>query len=58
MHHIPNGGKRGKAEAARLKAMGVKPGVSDIFCRYQSGLKPSIKIQARPKTLLRPVQSS
>ncbi|WP_418972649.1 VRR-NUC domain-containing protein [Allofournierella sp.] len=40
MHHIPNGGKRGKAEAARLKAMGVKPGVSDIFlpqpcCQWQ-----------------------
>ena len=29
--HIPNGGKRGRAEAARLKEMGVKPGVSDLF---------------------------
>lgn len=37
MYHIPNGGKRNKAEAARFKAMGVKPGVSDIFlpvCRH------------------------
>lgn len=31
MFHIPNGGKRSKSEAARFRAMGVKPGVSDIF---------------------------
>lgn len=31
MYHIPNGGKRGKAEAARFRAMGVKSGVPDIF---------------------------
>ena len=30
MHHIPNGGKRGKAEAARLKRQGVRAGVPDI----------------------------
>ena len=29
--HIPNGGKRGKAEAGRFKAMGVKRGVSDLL---------------------------
>lgn len=28
---IPNGGKRNVREAVRLKAMGVHPGVSDIF---------------------------
>lgn len=31
LHHIPNGGKRSKSEAARFKAMGVKPGVADLF---------------------------
>lgn len=31
MHHIPNGGGRSKSEAGRLKAMGVKKGVPDIF---------------------------
>ena len=31
MYHIPNGGKRSKAEAGRFKAMGVKSGVPDIF---------------------------
>lgn len=31
LHHIPNGGKRDAAEAARFKAQGVKAGVSDLF---------------------------
>ena len=30
MFHIPNGGKRGKVEAIRFKAEGVKAGVPDI----------------------------
>lgn len=29
--HIPNGGLRSKTEAVRLKRIGVKPGVSDLF---------------------------
>lgn len=29
--HCPNGGKRHLREAAKLKAMGVKPGVPDIL---------------------------
>ena len=31
LFHIPNGGLRNKATAARLKAAGVKPGVPDLF---------------------------
>ena len=31
MFHIPNGGKRSKAEAARFKELGVMAGVSDVF---------------------------
>lgn len=31
LFHIPNGGSRGKAEAGRFKAMGVKKGVPDLF---------------------------
>lgn len=31
LHAIPNGGKRGKATAARMKAEGVKRGVPDLF---------------------------
>ena len=30
LHAIPNGGKRDKVTAARLKAEGVKPGVPDV----------------------------
>lgn len=30
LFHIPNGGKRGKAEAGRLKAEGVSAGVPDL----------------------------
>jgi hypothetical protein len=31
LFHIPNGGSRHPAEAKKLKAMGVKPGVPDLF---------------------------
>jgi hypothetical protein len=35
--HIPNGGSRNKAEAGKLKAMGVKAGVPDIFLPVARG---------------------
>lgn len=35
--HIPNGGSRHKAEAARLKAQGVRPGVPDLFVPVARG---------------------
>jgi hypothetical protein len=34
--HVPNGGKRGKAEAGRFKAMGVLAGIPDLFFLYRS----------------------
>lgn len=37
LFHIPNGGKRTKIEASRLKAMGVLPGVPDLFLALPSG---------------------
>ena len=37
VHHIPNGGRRDAKEAAVLKQMGVKAGVSDIHFPYPSG---------------------
>lgn len=30
LHHVPNGGKRSKSEAAALKRQGVKTGVPDL----------------------------
>jgi hypothetical protein len=37
LHHIPNGGSRNKAEAARFKAKGVKAGVPDLFLPVPRG---------------------
>ncbi len=37
LHAIPNGGKRGKAEAARMKMAGVKAGVPDMFLPVPRG---------------------
>lgn len=34
--HVPNGGTRNKAEAAKLKALGVIPGIPDIICLYNN----------------------
>lgn len=31
LYHCPNGGSRDKREAAKLKAMGTKPGVPDLM---------------------------
>lgn len=35
--HVPNGGKRGRVEAARMKGMGVRPGVSDYLLPVPRG---------------------
>lgn len=37
LFHIPNGGSRGKVEAARFKAEGVKAGVPDLFLPVARG---------------------
>lgn len=37
IHHIPNGGSRHPAEAAKLQRQGVKKGISDIFLPYAVG---------------------
>lgn len=37
LYHIPNGGSRGKAEAGRFRAMGVKAGVPDLFLPVARG---------------------
>lgn len=35
--HVPNGGLRGKAEAAKFKAMGTLPGVTDLIFVWNDG---------------------
>lgn len=37
LFHIPNGGSRGKAEAAHFKSEGVKSGVPDLFLPVARG---------------------
>lgn len=47
-YHIPNGGSRNKAEAARLKAQGVRAGVPDLClpvpCGGYHGLYIELKV--------------
>lgn len=45
--HIPNGGWRSKSEAARLKAMGVRAGVSDLFLPIPSSGKHGLWIEMK-----------
>ena len=46
---VPNGGKRSKSEANRLKAEGVRPGVPDITIVHE-GQYYGLEVK-RPKTL-------
>jgi hypothetical protein len=52
LYHIPNGGKREKATARRLKTEGVKPGVPDICLpvarRGYHGLYIELKARGKP----------
>ena len=47
LFHIPNGGKRGKAEAARFKAEGVKAGVPDLFLPVPRGKAHGLFIELK-----------
>lgn len=47
MFHIPNGGLRNKATAARLKAAGVKPGVPDIFLPVTRGQHAGLFVEMK-----------
>ncbi len=49
MHHIPNGGMRNRAEAAKLKRQGVKKGVPDIFLPYACGGYNGLYIELKAK---------
>ena len=47
MYHIPNGGKRSKAEAARFKAQGVKAGVPDVCLPVARGKYHGLYIELK-----------
>lgn len=37
VYHVPNGGYRWETTGARLKAMGVRPGVADLVFHWSAG---------------------
>lgn len=47
LHHIPNGGSRNRAEAAKLKEMGVKAGVADLFLPCPKGIYSGMYIEMK-----------
>lgn len=47
LHAIPNGGKRSKSEAARMKAAGVKAGVPDMFLPVARGGSHGLYIELK-----------
>ena len=47
MYHVPNGGKRSKAEAVRFKAQGVKAGVPDICLPVPRGKYHGLYIELK-----------
>jgi hypothetical protein len=46
--HIPNGGRRNPREAARLRGMGVRRGVSDYFLPLARGGYHGLFIELKP----------
>lgn len=47
LHHIPNGGHRSAVEAAIFKAMGVKPGVWDLFLPVPTTRAPGLYLELK-----------
>ena len=45
--HIPNGGKRGKREAAELKRMGVVAGVPDLVILLNGGAVLFLEVKSK-----------
>jgi hypothetical protein len=51
LHAIPNGGKRDKAVAARLRDEGVKPGVPDICLPVPRGAYHALYIELKRRAI-------
>lgn len=48
--HCPNGGRRSKGEAGKLKALGVKPGVPDVVIPLPYGTYAGLAIELKSGT--------
>lgn len=58
MMHVPNGGKRPKGEAGKLKALGVKPGFPDLSIPLSSGRWKGLAVELKsPTGKLSPAQA-
>lgn len=47
LHHSPNGGKRNRVEAAKFKAMGVRPGFPDLILLHPNKFYPFMGIELK-----------
>lgn len=47
LHHCPNGGSRNRAEAVKLKQMGVKAGVADLCLPYPKGIYVGLYVEMK-----------
>lgn len=47
LHHVPNGGKRDKIEAAHMKQQGVKPGIPDLDLPVARGKYHGLRIEMK-----------
>lgn len=47
LYHCPNGGSRNRAEAVKLKQMGVKAGVADLCIPYPKGIYCGLYIEMK-----------
>lgn len=47
LHHCPNGGSRNRAEAMKLKQMGVKAGVADLCLPFPKGIYCGLYIEMK-----------
>ncbi|MDU7338593.1 MAG: VRR-NUC domain-containing protein [Clostridium sp.] len=50
LHHVPNGGKRDKIEAAHMKQQGVKPGIPDLDLPVARGKYHGLRIEMKDDT--------
>lgn len=50
LHHVPNGGKRDKIEAAHMKQQGVKPGIPDLDLPVARGKYHGLRIEMKDAT--------
>ena len=49
LYHVPNEGKRSKAEGARQLRMGLRPGVPDLILDWPSGQYHGLRIEMKVK---------